>query len=216
MSNTPSTALAAEITAKTAEQIVVLINRNWPGIRERLEEDEGQIKLAFNVTITDRETEPGEHADKSNRIKTTISFSKRFTDSTEAALDDPSQPMLPSLSGPAHVPQVFNDEEGEEVHTDEIGNENAGRINLGDAIGAAAAGTDAPKIVLSLAGDWQPNVLVKAAKKAMKDAGWNTAQIDLLSEQLKACESASEMVATLRPHAVEIVGAEPQLDTPPL
>lgn len=69
--------------------IAILIGRNWPAIVELLDESE-EVTVSAKIVITERTPEAGEHSDVDHRVKTTISFSKKVSDSTESALEDPS------------------------------------------------------------------------------------------------------------------------------
>lgn len=91
---TDTNTLAKEIVDKSREQVGQLIGRRLPDIN-RILGKEGEIKLSFGTTVTNRDAEPGAQADKDQRIKTTIAFAEKFTDSMESALDDPTQPDLP-------------------------------------------------------------------------------------------------------------------------
>lgn len=87
--------IADEVINKAPAQVCELLEKHWPEI-EPLINEEGEVSVNFQTTITFKTTEPGEHADKSNRIKTTMSFSKRVTDSREAQLTkDTDQEELP-------------------------------------------------------------------------------------------------------------------------
>lgn len=86
-------AVPQEIIARAQEHVEILVTRQWEEIAPILEEEE-EITLALQVKVTRRATQPGEHADKSNRIRTALSFSSRHTDSVEGELDDPQQPGL--------------------------------------------------------------------------------------------------------------------------
>lgn len=90
---------AAAIADKIAEQIRTLVTLDWDKISEVLDEDqggEGEIKLSFGTMIRDRAATPGEQADKDNQIKTTMSFSTKFSDAIESAIPNPDQPDLPN------------------------------------------------------------------------------------------------------------------------
>jgi len=87
--------LASLITEKVAEEVKTLMARNWPQIKPIFVEDQG-VKLSFKVDITNRESEPGEHADADKRVRVTIAFGVRHSDSIDAALPDPTQPELPT------------------------------------------------------------------------------------------------------------------------
>lgn len=100
----PKNDRAAAIADKIAEQVRTLILRNWGIITPILNEEEGgegEIKLAFGTTISDRSATPGEEADKDNRIKTTLSFSAKHSDKIEAAIPDPDQMELGETKTPA-------------------------------------------------------------------------------------------------------------------
>ena len=85
---------ARDIVAITSEHVYTLVGRKWPEISRILEADE-EITLTFKVQITKKgDAEPGEHADKANRLKTSLSFSERYTDTEDAELPDTEQPQL--------------------------------------------------------------------------------------------------------------------------
>lgn len=90
----PTTHTAAEIIDAAQQHINTLVARQWPEINEILENEE-EITISAKIVVTARTAEVGEHPDKDNRVKTTISFAKKFSDSTESALDDPDQGELP-------------------------------------------------------------------------------------------------------------------------
>lgn len=73
--------------------IAILIGRNWPAIVELLDESE-EVTVSAKILISERTPEDGNHADVDHRVKTTISFSKKVSDSTESALEDPSNAPL--------------------------------------------------------------------------------------------------------------------------
>ena len=85
---------ATLIVQKVGEELALLLGRNWPEIEEMLREEQ-EINIAAKINITDRKAQPGEVASKDSRIKTTISFSKKFSDSCEVPIPDPSQSELP-------------------------------------------------------------------------------------------------------------------------
>lgn len=86
---------AHTIAEKVGDQIRTLIGRNWRDIQDRIEDETGEVKISFGVTITDRQAEEGTHASKDNRIATTISFAKKFSDKIESEIPDSNQPELP-------------------------------------------------------------------------------------------------------------------------
>jgi hypothetical protein len=79
------------IVTKITEQVQLLIGRQWPDIQRIMDDGSGEIKLAIGVTITDRKSTPGEQADKDNRVRVTIAFAEKYSDSTETDLLDPNQ-----------------------------------------------------------------------------------------------------------------------------
>ncbi len=103
--------------------------------------------------------------------------------------------------------EPMSETEAAEVFGMTEGGEDACQTPIGEAIDQAASQSDQPKIVLPNLGasDWEPNALVKAAKKAAKEAGWPVAAIALLSDTLKKADGVIAMQATLRPH---VIGAE--------
>lgn len=98
---------ATAIADKIAEQVRTLITRDWDKISEVLDEDQGgdgEIKLSFGTIIRDRAAMPGEQADKDNQLKTTMSFSTKFSDAIESKIPDPTQPDLPGTKNPTDAP----------------------------------------------------------------------------------------------------------------
>lgn len=84
------------IAQKIGDQVQQLVERNWRDISEIIEGDEsGTIKVGFSTVINDRAPEPGTHADKDSRIKTTLSFAVKTSDSVESDIPDPAQTSLP-------------------------------------------------------------------------------------------------------------------------
>lgn len=84
---------AAEVITLANGHIAILLGRNWPAIEELLSESE-EVAVNAKIVITERTPEAGEHSDVDHRVKTTISFSKKVSDSTESALEDPSNAPL--------------------------------------------------------------------------------------------------------------------------
>lgn len=195
-------ALAEEIRTKTAEQVAALIARNWSGISTMMEDADG-INLSFKVAVDHRTSEAGQHPDKDNRIKTTISFSKRVTDSIDGVLEDGAQGKLP-FNGPAHTPKSkpkTDDEDAQALGA--IGNDKAGQTSLGDALNAAASQTQNALLDIDLGkDDWEPKHLLKVFRGAAKKANWTAEQISTLADVLKQCTNAKDMVETLKSHCV--------------
>jgi hypothetical protein len=84
------TAVADEISRQHRD----LALRNWPDIQRLLEDEEndGEIKLAFATTVTNRAAEEGTQSAKDSRIVTTLSFSLgKKSDKIESAFPDPNQ-----------------------------------------------------------------------------------------------------------------------------
>lgn len=207
-----ATSLAQEIVDKTSGQTETLISRNWPEMRRILEKEE-ELKVTLSVTITDRKTEPGEQADKSNRIKTTISFSERFTDSVEAALEESDsdqgqlafnrteQVQQPPVNG-ATTTLV------EEFEADQAGKpEDAPLVDpafattsLGEALAKAAAGKELPTVPVVISGDFTAEKARAQFRKAAKKTGWPEAAIDLLDDAAKAAETLEGTLAILNAH----------------
>ncbi len=97
-------------------------------------------------------------------------------------------------------PKSFPDEDGKTV---ELETAPPAATNLGDALDAAAAKTDAPQFVLDIdQPDWIKLTLNAAWKKAAKKVGWTEAQVATLKDVLKGCETVEAMIDTLRPHVV--------------
>ncbi len=85
------------VIAKVQEQAQILLAKHWPEIRELLTDDE-EVNLAMKCSIIDRTATAGEHADVDSRIKLTLSFAKKFSDSVESPLPDINQPDMPGMS----------------------------------------------------------------------------------------------------------------------
>lgn len=150
-----------------------------------------------------------------------------FIKEEEMDYDDKQRTLpLKEATKPAPATPAVAEQEPEHVAIDEpepvltMGNEGAGETNLGDKLDQAAAQTEAPKIVLDLTKeDWKSGVLVKAAKKAMKAAGWTAVQISTLVAVLNKAYGIQEMIDSLRPHTIAPVTteeAEPVTDEPPV
>ncbi len=82
---------------KIQEQTKVLLAKHWPEIKKLIDEDE-EISIGMKVSIIDRTPTPGEHSDVDSRIKTTMSFAKKVSDSTESPLPDVNQPEIPGIA----------------------------------------------------------------------------------------------------------------------
>lgn len=193
-----TTETAEEIITAGQEHLRTLIGRKWPEISRIIDKD-GEITIAAKIAVTAREPEPGKHADKDNRVKTTISFAEKFSDSTESALEDPSQPELPLATKIAatDVTEQFTD--GEEVDTELTQEE------MDDAAAQAEAeqGTEGlPKIAflaneLTLA---DANRFAKEFKRAAKAAEWPQEKIDIMRNTLAQFDSIVEMQECLKPY----------------
>ena len=174
-----TTETAEEIIEALREHVGVLVGRKWPEISRILDKD-GEISISAKISVTKREPELGEHADKDDRVKTTISFAEKFTDSTESALEDPAQPELP-LEERESAEDV---EEQEEPEAQETGLPKlpfiANELSLSDAVHFG-----------------------KEFKRAAKAAGWTKEQTDEVAAKLKACDSIVAMLETLKPHIAE-------------
>lgn len=88
-----SASLARAIIHKINEEASLLLARNWPDIGRILNKDQ-ELAIGAKILISDRKASPGEQPDKDSRIKVTISFAEKYSDSIEADLPDPSQPEL--------------------------------------------------------------------------------------------------------------------------
>lgn len=82
------------IVTKVGEELALLLGRNWSEIEEMLH-DKQEIGISAKIDITDRKPTPGETASKDSRIKVTISFSKKFSDSMESPIPNPDQIEMP-------------------------------------------------------------------------------------------------------------------------
>ena len=88
---------ATLIVQKVGEELALLLGRNWSDIEDMLR-DKQEISISAKIDISDRKAEPGTQATKDSRIKTTISFSKKYSDSCEVPIPDPAQGEM-DLSG---------------------------------------------------------------------------------------------------------------------
>lgn len=94
--------IAQAVAAKIAEQHEQLTARNWPEIEATMEaDDDGEVKLSFSTTVTNRPAEPGSVASKDSRIKTTLAFSLgKKSDSIDSPFPEADQLDLPGNSEP--------------------------------------------------------------------------------------------------------------------
>lgn len=217
---------STEIIKLTQGHIAILIGRNWDAINELLSENE-EVALSAKIVITERTPEAGEHSDVDHRVKTTISFSKKVSDSTESALEDPSNAPLrcphdrtldeycPECSTGVFVPQpeVVDPERFPETGDTARETREAKAViehaaqPIGTSVGAkldqAAVKTKAPQFVLDLAkDDWTVVSLMKKVRIASKAAGWDATQISALADILKKTTGVNGMVETLRPFVI--------------
>lgn len=203
------------IIEKLQDHVKSLINMKYPEIKEIID-TEGEIKLSFSATITDRETEPGEHAEKSDRVKTVLSFSIRSTAMIESQLNEHpelfdgegnAKPPYP-LNGPVHTPLPETDEEGHGIASDanlsSPGAEDAGTTPLGDVLDQTAATQEQPLLNINLneqgwnVGGLRTEFRVKAGK-----AKWIKPAISLIIDLLDKCEGNVERAKDiLRPHTI--------------
>lgn len=91
--NTSPAEPLAEIIKVGQVHLNALVSRHWASISEILDEEE-EITLNLKLKITNRGAEEGNHAEVDHRLKTTISFATKVSDSIDAALSDPNQPEL--------------------------------------------------------------------------------------------------------------------------
>lgn len=204
----PTTMQPSDILAKIIEGVTTTFNRNWAGVREILEEDE-EITVPFKITITNRDTEPGQQADKSQRVRVTMGYAKRHTDSVEYSLSDPDQGELP-LNGPAHDPQPFIDQFGDEVpegvNVSSPGAEEAGTTSVGDVLDAAASVNEAPKVDIDLdEPGWTPGGLLTKFRVQAKAAGWKKPQTSVIVDLIKSAGTDLDAIkAILRNHVTGV------------
>lgn len=72
----PDNELGEQVAEKIAQQHRDLTLRNWPAIKNVMDNDEGgEAKVSFATVLTNRPAEDGAQASKDRRIVTTISFS---------------------------------------------------------------------------------------------------------------------------------------------
>lgn len=103
---------------------------------------------------------------------------------------------------------------GKTATTAEPGESN-GKTNVGAALNAAAALTNAPKLTLTFDPTTADHVAItRAFKKAAKAAGWNEAQISTINDALRACDSEQKMIEVLAPHVAEAKQTETPAETP--
>lgn len=213
-----------DVIAKMQEQSKILVNRKWLDI-QRILEAEGEVKISLGTTLTMRDTEPGEQAEKSNRLRTTISFSERFTDSVECQLD--GHPELNfSLSGPVHEPQKFptHDDDGNPVADDanlsSPGAVDAGTTPIGEALDQAAAGTVQPLLNITLddPGWTVPGLRADVRLKAKK-AKWSAPALNMFLGLIDECgDNLTKVKELVRPHTIAGQGtrvAEAPVAEPP-
>lgn len=143
--------------------------------------------------IRDEQMSPADHQ---------LPMFKRTPDGKEAvapkgATDEPTGTSAP--------PPKKRGKKGKEAEP----GENAGQTNLGDALGAAASITNAPKIDLYLAEIDDHAKLTRAFRKAAKAAGWSEAQQSVMIDALRACDGVEKMKETLAPHIIKNPSEEP-------
>lgn len=85
---------AEAIVEKIKEQLGLILLRNWPDIERIKDKDGGEITIGAKITLVERKATPGEQADKDNRIKTTIAFAEKHSDSAESEIPNPDQAEL--------------------------------------------------------------------------------------------------------------------------
>jgi hypothetical protein len=207
---------AADVLLKLIPLIEGLVNREWSEI-DRILEKEGEIKVTFQATLNNRETAPGEQAEKSNLLRVNISFSERFTASAECELV--SHPELPlSYGGPCHTPDLSlagNDEDGDipvDANLSSPGAEDAGTTPIAEALDQAATETEQPLIrwdddePLDQSG-WTVGGLIAKFRYCAKRSKWTHAAVSLMADQLVAIADVEKIKETIRPH---IAGAQPE------
>lgn len=184
----------------------ILIGRNWEAISELLSESE-EVTVSAKIVITERTPEAGEHSDVDHRVKTTISFSKKVSDSTESALEDPSNAPLTCPHGKtldAYCDEcsggVFSGKEPEPVNPErfpETGDsardvqEAAAVIqdaaqpigtSIADKLAQAAQGVDLAPVVIDFPEGFTGDKYRALWRKAAKKQGWPFACIDLIDD----------------------------------
>lgn len=198
---------ADTVIEKLQDQVKTLVNRNWPDINQMLD-DEGELKIAFGVTLTNRDTQTGEQADKSDRLKMTLAFAKRYTDSVECKLTD--HPELPfPLNGPCHTPDSTiptHDDDGyelaDDVNLSSPGAVDAGQTPIGEALDAAVSKTEQPLLNIALdESGWTVKGLRTDVRVKAKKAGWSAPALSLFLDQYDALGDNLERCKDfVRPH----------------
>lgn len=92
--NTKASDIAAAVAAEISKQHRDLTIRTWPDIQRLLDED-GEIKVSFSTTLTNRKAEEGTVAAKDSRIATVVTFSLgKLSEKIESGFPDPDQMEL--------------------------------------------------------------------------------------------------------------------------
>lgn len=188
----PDIEFAREIISLSQNHLNALIGRNWPAMAEILE-DEEEITLSLKLVATNRSAAEGEHADVDHRLKTTISFSKKFSDSIDAALSDPSQPELP-LDGTVEIIAPSKQELF---------------AKLTEEIGALMPGGVYQAITGRFIGDDQSEI-GRTFKKAAKAIGWPQEAIDLVLQTAKQAGSIAGFLEIVNSQTVPAGNEEGQ------
>ena len=96
--------LDTEIIETILRHSTELLNENWQSIAEMLEDTpDGKISVGLAVAIDRSESSP--------KVKTVISYSRKWKDEREDELDDPNQPRL-NLEGASNVSLTIVGENG--------------------------------------------------------------------------------------------------------
>ena len=78
----------------------------------------------------------------------------------------------------------------------------AGVTNLGDALKAAAAGVELPRVPVVLDEHMNSAEVWKTFKKAAKTAGWPEAALTVLKDETRKMETIEKMIETLDAHTI--------------
>lgn len=219
---------AKAVCDAATNHLETLIRRHWDELGDLLEDAE-EVTVSAKIVITSRDPEIGEHPDKDNRVKTTISFSKKVSDSMDSALNDPRQPELDLDSRPVNT---IAPAEPRTIHphavTAEDNGDGTGKVvasfsvgtgglvtSLADKLAQAAAGKPLPRVKVDFPDGFNSNKYRSLFRKAAKKQGWPEVCIDIIEDV--ADEAAWADATTENPaRALDVLRAhsEPKTASP--
>jgi hypothetical protein len=199
-----TTELAKDIAEKGGVQFSTLLGRNWPEVSAIIAE-EGEINLHASFKITLRDAESGNHADKDRRIKTTLSFSKKHSDSVEDTIADPDQPELPLAEEIVPQPPPVDFAISTDSYVLAEGFDGAIRAKL--IIAAAGARIDRvpcnlphPESIVADDDAEKISLLWKSFKASAREAKWTHPMVVVIKDLIDAVKTPLEAFEILSVH----------------